>query len=379
MTDTDLAAEVGAPTEGFLEDLIRGRSDAIRQLRAEIEAVPRFPTRNLLVVGETGVGKELVPRALQRILGGATPLEVFNCPAVPGDHLESELYGTARSAYPGATDRAGAAERANGGILFLDEIAAMPLAHQAKVLRFLESREGRRLGATRPYRVSTLVVTATNEDLASRVASGLFREDLYHRLVQDGALRVPPLRERPEDVAILAEAFLAELPGELVLSPAALDRLRSHDWPGNVRQLRAVLRCAARLAPGPRIDTEAVSEALRRIALPSRSPNHSAVSSQVPDDFAGAGDAPRRRLLIDALVRAGGNQTRAGLLLGLHRKRDDPGAVCAGIGGVETISLGARKLAHRKFRYWWDRLVEPEGEARGQGEGASFGSTTDSG
>jgi two-component system NtrC family response regulator len=342
-----------------LENLIRGQSAAIRGLRAEIAAIARLPIRSLLVVGETGAGKDLVPRALLRCCPHLDArLEVFNCPAIPADHLESELFGTTRGAYPGAVDRAGAAERAAAGVLFLDEIAAMPLSHQGKLLRLLESQEARRLGASRGYCAPAAVVAATNEDLPALAEHGRFRADLYHRLVQDGVVRVPPLRERLEDLELLGGVFLAELPGAPRLSPDALHALRAHDWPGNVRELRAVLRSAARLAPGPALDAALVREALRRIRPAAAAPRAVPAEGALLDgSFHRATAGARRQLLVEALEAAGGNQTQAGLLLGLHEKR--LGARPVACAPPVVLDLRARKLAHRKFRYWWDRVVVP--------------------
>lgn len=256
----------------MIEKLIRGRSPAIRRLREEIEQLAREPLRCLLVLGETGVGKDLVPRALHALsphLSG--PLVVFNCPAVPADHLESELFGTARGAFTGALDRPGAAEQARGGLLVLDEIGAMAPAHQAKILRLLENREGRRLGASSPYAVRASFAASTHEDPGRAVPAGALRADLYYRLAQDAVLRVPPLRTRLEDLPLLAQAFLDEI-GGFVLTPGALAALEGHGWPGNVRELRAVVRTAGRLAGGSgapaAIQAEHVAQALERVALP---------------------------------------------------------------------------------------------------------------
>jgi transcriptional regulator with PAS, ATPase and Fis domain len=254
-----------------VERLILGRSPRIVALRHEILSLARQRIRCVLVLGETGVGKDLVPRALHAHapqLPG--PLVVFNCPAVPIDHLESELFGTTRGAYPGAVDRPGAAERAGQGLLVLDEIGAMQPRHQAKLLRLLENREGQRLGAPAPYRVEASFAASTNEDLAAAVRTGRLREDLYYRLAQDAVVLVPPLRERLEDVPLLAQAALDEV-GAFVLTPGALAALESHAWPGNVRELRAVVRSAARLArdgdgPAP-IHADHVLESLGRLRL----------------------------------------------------------------------------------------------------------------
>jgi two-component system repressor protein LuxO len=317
---------------------ILGESQPIRRLRVEIARLAASPWRCVLVIGETGSGKDLVPAALAAAAGGAPRhVEVFNCPAVPADHLESELFGTTRGAFPGSLDRSGAAERAGGGILFLDEIASMPLAHQAKVLRWVESGELRRLGGVRLLRSDAAIVAAANAEPRALVERGLLRPDLHYRLLQDGVLRVPPLRERLDDLPLLATAFLGELPGRPALDAEAAARLRLHAWPGNVRELRAVLRIAARLAPGTRLGAAEVREAIARVGVePEVRP---------AETFADAAAALRARMLEDALAAAGGNQTLAGIRLGFHGGSHD---------------LRARKLAHRRFRYWWDRLVETE-------------------
>jgi DNA-binding NtrC family response regulator len=339
------------------ESLILGCSAAARELRREIRAIAQLTLKSILVTGETGVGKDLVAPAL--LACSAHPggrLEVFNCPAIPADHLESELFGTTRGAYPGAVDRAGAAERADGGILFLDEIAAMSPLHQGKLLRFLESGEGRRLGAVRAYRVRVTLVAASNEDLPAAIRERRFREDLYYRLVQDAVLRVAPLRERLEDIPVLVKLFLGELSGDRRLTTGALERLRAHRWPGNVRELRAVVRSAARLCRGEMLGAEEVSRALERIPPSepqggfSGSPRQrESAAPGYPTSFRLATHRLQRRMLIDALDAAGGNQTLAGMLLGMHLHRD--GRVC-------NLDLRARKLAHRKFRYWWRRLID---------------------
>ncbi len=337
-----------------LHQLIWGESPAVLSLISEIRSLASHGCRSLLVVGETGTGKDLVPRALHSLLSDdAAPYEIFNCPAIPSDHLEAELFGTTRGAFSGAIDRSGAAERASGGILFLDEVATMPLAHQAKVLRLVECGEGRRLGAARSYRADLILVAATNEDLPARMAAGEFREDLYYRLTQDGILTVPPLRERREDAPLLAEGFIAQLPAKAQLSEGARGVLRECDWPGNVRQLRAVVRVATRLAPTCQVEAEHVEEALLRFLMPRPSievpaAGHLEGTTEPNLGFGQATTAVRRRLLADALLSSGGNQTMAGLRLGLHRKRGEQEPV--------VVDRRARKLAHRKFRYWWSQL-----------------------
>ena len=333
-----------------LAGIILGSSAAIVSLREEIAGLAAAGVRSLLITGETGTGKDLVPAALLACspqLHGR--LEVFNCPAIPADHLESELFGTTRGAYPGAVEREGAAERAAGGLLMLDEIASMPLAHQAKLLRLLESGEGRRLGASRGYRLDVSFAAATNVDLVQAVERGEFRQDLYYRLVQDAVLRVPPLRERREDIGLLAAHFLRALPGAPAVSEAALSRLREHSWPGNLRELRAVVRAAVRIGAGARLGAAEIETALRRISGPRACGREPAAAS-----FQGATDGVRRQLLVEALSAAAGNRTRAGILLGLHCRR---GQGARGDPGFQGLDGAARKRAHRKFEYWHRLLV----------------------
>jgi len=355
-------------------EVLLGSSEPIRRLCSEIETLAHGRLHSVLVVGETGTGKDLVPRALAACSSNLSDhVEAFNCPAVPVDHLESELFGTTRGAFPGALDRAGAAERAAGGMLFLDEIAAMPTMHQGKILRLLESGEGRRLGSSRSYRTDAVVVAATNEDLRAAVAARAFREDLYYRLAQDAVLLVPPLRERTEDIPLLAEIFLAEVDSGARLKSSAVAEFARETWPGNVRQLRAVVRSAARLAGyGHGVAGCHVREALDRIgaAAPgfcaaggptgrwaprgSPPPRPEVASGAEPSDapvvFYEAEPSQRRRMLIAALRAARGNRTEAGIALGLHVARH---------GADAAADRPARRLAERKFRYWWRRLVEP--------------------
>ena len=232
-----------------------GRSAAHRALLREIALVgPSALT--VLVSGETGVGKELVVRALHAASPRAgRPLVSLNCAALPETLVESELFGHVRGAFSGAVaERQGKFELADGGTLFLDEVGELPLAVQAKLLRVLQNGQLQRLGSDREHRVDVRLVAATNRDLAAEVRAGRFRADLYHRL---GAypLQVPPLRERGRDVLLLAGAFLEEQRVSLGLGNVRLDAdaqqaLLAHVWPGNVRELEHVLARAALRALG---------------------------------------------------------------------------------------------------------------------------------
>lgn len=269
-----------------VDHLIVGASPLINSLRGEIRHLAERRFCSLLVTGETGVGKDLVARAL----AGYRPklykhLEVFNCPAIPVDHLESELFGTTKGAYPGALDRQGIAERSAGGLLFFDEIGAMRLDHQAKILRLLESGEGRRLGSARTYSVAGSTISATNENLVTLCEDKRFRWDLYYRLVQDGTIHVPPLRERREDIPLLLSRLIPEdakrFSGEGILT------LMDYDWPGNVRELRAVARTTSRLCPDGDLMGWHVRQAIQRIrepmagARPVHIPNETEINSKV--------------------------------------------------------------------------------------------------
>ena len=208
---------------------------------------PRSTT--VLIEGETGTGKEVVARALHRLsLRAARPFAVLNCAAIPEALLEAELFGHTRGAFTGAVQsRTGRIEAADGGTLFLDEIGEMPLALQAKMLRFLECGELQRVGDNETMRVDVRVIAATHQPLEQRAAEKTFRLDLYHRLAVF-PIEVPALRVRMEDVAPLSEHFLAQLGQEMPrkrLTAAAAAKLHEYSWPGNVRELMHVLERGA--------------------------------------------------------------------------------------------------------------------------------------
>jgi DNA-binding NtrC family response regulator len=228
-----------------------GRADAMLELARLIRLVA--PTSaTVLIEGETGTGKEVVATAVHRLSSrDKKPFAVLNCAAIPETLLEAELFGHTRGAFTGAVQaRTGRIEAANGGTLFLDEIGEMPLMLQAKMLRFLECGEIQRIGDNETMRVDVRVIAATHQDLEKCAAEGTFRLDLYHRLAVF-PLEVPALRDRVEDLPLLAEHLLAErgkTSPRKRLSSAALDRLQTHDWPGNVRELGHVLERGAILS-----------------------------------------------------------------------------------------------------------------------------------
>ena len=242
---------------------IVGESGAMRALVDKIKKVGATPAR-VLITGENGTGKELVARALHRHSPRAKKAFVeVNCAAIPGELIESELFGHMKGSFTGATaDRAGKFEQANGGILFLDEIGDMSLAAQAKVLRVLQDNVITRIGGTRPISVDVRVITATNKNLETEIAGARFREDLYYRL-NVVPIHVPPLREHREDIPGLVSYFIAVLSEREGITPrriseGAMERLKSLDWPGNVRELRNTIERLLILASGPEISAKDV-------------------------------------------------------------------------------------------------------------------------
>lgn len=238
-----------------------GRHPSMVAVYDAIGRMARSPAP-VLIYGESGTGKELAARALHAESARASrPFIAFNAAALPETLAEAELFGARKGSYTGADrDRPGLFQEADGGTLFIDELASMPPALQTKLLRAVQEGEALPLGTTRPVRVDVRVISAVNEDPARLIASGRLRRDLYYRLAVL-RLNLPPLRERPEDVPLLAQHFLrryAERTGETVreLHPAAVRLLLTHTWPGNVRELENVIERAAVMAPGPVIEAK---------------------------------------------------------------------------------------------------------------------------
>lgn len=250
---------------------IVGRSYAIRAVIEKIDRVAPTPAR-VLVTGENGTGKELVARAIHRRSprAGKAFVEV-NCAAIPGELIESELFGHMKGSFTGAiADRAGKFEQADGGTLFLDEVGDMSAAAQAKVLRVLQDGEVTRIGGSKRIKVDVRVLAATNKNLEEEIAAGRFREDLYYRL-DVVPIVVPPLRERREDIPLLVAHFVATLSERdgitpRAIEPAAAELLQQMDWPGNVRELRNTIERLLILASGPRITVADVERLVGRRA-----------------------------------------------------------------------------------------------------------------
>jgi two-component system response regulator FlrC len=284
----------------------------MRELMEAADDVAATPT-TVLILGESGTGKELVARHLHAASGRGGPWVAVNCAALPSELLESELFGHERGAFTGATDRrAGRFELAHRGTLLLDEISELPLGLQAKLLRVLQEREVDRVGGQRPVPVDVRILASSNRDLVEMVRQGHFRSDLYFRL-DVFPLRIPPLRERPEDLAPLAAALVEDASRALgravpSLSPAALEALRRHPFPGNVRELRNLLERAVVRCRGPAIEPAHLALEPGRPALAAPP-----ATAELPLDLA----ALERMAIAEALRRVNGNRTHAARLLGI--------------------------------------------------------------
>ena len=251
---------------------IVGKTPVMRMLMEKIEKVAATPAR-VLITGENGTGKELVARALHRMSPRAgKPFVEVNCAAIPSELIESELFGHMKGSFTGAvSDRPGKFEQANKGTLFLDEVGDMSLAAQAKVLRVLQDNVITRIGGAKPISVDVRVIAATNKTLENEIAAGKFREDLYYRL-NVVPIHVPPIRERREDIPMLAQYFATTLSAREGIPPRAftsdaLERLSSLDWPGNVRELRNTVERLLILAPESQISARDIDRLAGQRAL----------------------------------------------------------------------------------------------------------------
>jgi transcriptional regulator with GAF, ATPase, and Fis domain len=296
-----------------------GRSPQWKKALADATQVADTET-TVLVTGESGTGKEVVARFIHRGSPRASgPFVAVNCAALPEQLLESELFGHEKGAFTGAVNaRPGRIEQASGGVLFLDEVGEMAPPVQAKFLRVLQEREFQRLGGTRTLKADIRVVAATNRDPRRSIQDGAFREDLYYRL-SAFEIHLPPLRERPEDVLVLAQAFLEEL-GRSIGRPAAglsedaRDLLLSHAWPGNVRELRNAIERAVILCQGGLVTRE-------HLPVTVAAPDSTGATAAVEEMPAGGLrlEGVERDLLQKALAKARNNKSRAAKLLGLSR------------------------------------------------------------
>jgi DNA-binding NtrC family response regulator len=274
----------------------------------------------ILITGETGTGKEMVARAIHLSSPRAQqPIVAVNCNALPENLLEAELFGHVKGAFTGAIQhRVGRFEQANKGTLFLDEVGDLPLDIQTKLLRVLQEREFQRVGSSETIRVDVRLIAATNVDLLQKIREGKFREDLYYRL-NVVPIAAPPLRDRLEDIAVLAHHFVEKICRQediptRRLSPETIERLKNHPWPGNVRQLENVVEMAVALS------------GTREILYPSDFPLPTSTATRLTptiaiatNDFEQTVGRIERQLLEDALKKAHGNKTVAAEMLGLKR------------------------------------------------------------
>jgi two-component system nitrogen regulation response regulator GlnG len=331
---------VGKAPQTQTQDALIGASPAMQEVYKAIGRVAATDA-TVLIRGESGTGKELVARALyQHSARADSPFLVINCVAIPETLLESELFGYEKGAFTGAASRrVGKIERANHGSIFLDEIGDMPFAIQAKILRLLQEKSIERLGGREPIGVDVRIIAATNRDLEKAVSQGRFREDLYYRL-NVVTLNLPPLRERPTDIPLLADYFLARFAREMQVSNPGLtakarQALLPFSWPGNVRELANTLQKALIFSRGLAIDEKAIAKACGQDEALSRPAEESggedveaAVRSFVrerlaggprPDLFESLSDYFTVLILQESLNATSGNRTQAAKLLGMSR------------------------------------------------------------
>ncbi len=287
-----------------------GESETVRDVWRTINRIASTPS-TVLIVGETGTGKELVARALHELSGRGGDYVPVNCGAISADLIEGEFFGHLKGAFTGAHQtRNGLFRHADGGTFFLDEIGEMPLALQAKLLRVLEERSYRPVGGNQEIPVTARVVAATNRDLAAEVRAGRFREDLYYR-INVVELRLPPLRERKGDIPPLTRYFLDALSAELgvpapELTPWDLEQLVGYDWPGNIRELRNVIERSLLLGKPPSCY---LAETRTR-----ETPGHPTSAEHQSLEYV------QRAHILNALLAADGNKTVAARKLGVSRK-----------------------------------------------------------
>lgn len=320
------------PTKNAAESPIIAQSVVMLNVLEQVKVIAPYKI-NALITGETGTGKELIARAVHqsspRVKNNFVAL---NCAAIPEQLLEDELFGHVKGAFTGAqSDRKGRFEQADGGTLFMDEIGDMNLALQAKMLRVLQESEFEKLGSSKTVKVDVRVVAATSQDLDAKIADGSFRADLYHRL-NVVHLKVPPLRERPDDILALSQGLLerfcktAGLPPKKI-ADEAYHALISYSFPGNVRQLQnAMERAAIFSAAGSEVKLEHLPEEIRHqtnlFQIPATSQTKSFIPASIPDEginFSDVVSQVERELLLQTLDKTGGNKMQAAKLLNMKR------------------------------------------------------------
>ncbi|MDP2167536.1 MAG: sigma-54 dependent transcriptional regulator [Thermodesulfovibrionales bacterium] len=295
--------------------LIIGRGRAVQGLIHMVNLMAENPSTTLLIRGETGTGKELVARNIHfQSIKGSNPFIDINCASIPENMIESEMFGYEAGAFTDAKSaKRGLIELADNGTLFLDEIGDMPLAAQSKLLRVIETKAFRRLGGTRDIKVEVRIIAATNKDIEQAVKNGTFREDLYYRL-NVMPVTIPPLRERPEDIPLLAEFFLMEINNatgrkRTGFEKGAMELLCSYNWPGNIRELRNIIERASILAHGRVINAENI--VLKSGTSPSAAPPIAGAGQKIEDIV--------RSHIFNVLESTAGNRTKAAKIMGISR------------------------------------------------------------
>ena len=327
--------ELDVVPDAALGEALIGKSRPMQEVYKAIGRVASTEA-TVLIRGESGTGKELVARAIyQHSLRSAKSFLVINCVAIPETLLESELFGYEKGAFTGAINRrVGKFEQAHGGTVFLDEIGDMPFSIQSKILRLLQEKSIERLGGRDTIPVDVRIIAATNRNLEAALAEGRFREDLYFRL-KVVTILLPPLRERPADIPLLAEYFLARFSAEMGLNNPglaqdSLNLLKTHQWPGNVRELANVLQKSLIFSRGYPIRPEDISQAIGGEAAPKLDDSraYETIRQWVRKALVGGGgddvfdslmDRFARVLISEALELTGGNRSRAARLLGISR------------------------------------------------------------
>jgi two-component system, NtrC family, response regulator AtoC len=319
----DSARRAAGPGEQDAFHNLVGRSAPMREVYALLDKAAQVDA-TVLLLGETGTGKELAARAVHyHSARRARRFVAVNCGALPGELVESELFGHARGAFTGAAAaKPGLFEEAQGGTIFLDEVGELPLPAQVKLNRALQEKEVRRVGESTPVKIDARVVAATHRDLREEVRAGRFREDLFYRL-NVIAVTLPPLRDRAEDVPLLAMHFLEKHARALRrqiagFEPEALVRLAGHGWPGNVRELENTIERAVAVAAGERITVADLPPELA--AAPAAPPAVALAALPYRDAVAGARDRVTREYLVALLTEFQGNVTRAAERAGLERE-----------------------------------------------------------
>jgi transcriptional regulator with PAS, ATPase and Fis domain len=304
---------------------IIGNSSQMQEIFKVIQKIAQSPS-TVLVWGESGTGKELVAYEIHRqSKRGNKPFVKINCAAIPATLIESELFGYEKGAFTGAVAaKPGRFELAHEGTLFLDEVAEMPLEMQVKLLRILQEQEFERVGGVNTIKTDVRIITATNKDLEAEVRSGRFREDLFYRL-NVVPIHLPPLRERKEDIELLVRYFLLQFNDKLKksitgLTPETLSALKSHSWPGNIRQLENVLERMILMCDGNILTTDDLPEEIGVPVGDKSEPMQLDGSASLKQIVRRQTQSLERELIEKALEETSGNVTRAAEKLGLSRK-----------------------------------------------------------